>query len=276
MRKLVLKKPVLVTGRDYFGRNASLLFTPVKVPGWYWKYSRKEEMVPISREMLQNKTRRLSLKHHKSVLNVIEHIAPLRMTGLDGVCLESSPWPPYHGRTVELWDALKMYCEKTEDTVPWFTIAEPVIAVYPNDATRFTQIESSTNQCIEMKIIIDYPKIGKGNFVFVLPGNKTLESLFSAKSPGLPKWLYYPSRYTPHLMMPYRPRHETQTWPQETGEVTIPLFARHRALDFLGALMLADHQKLLGARCHSEKSGHYGDLQALLSSRFTDQVEMTA
>ena len=266
MKRLRLTGQVLLEGPDYFGRKASIRFTPApaNVTGWYWKLPNETGFVPINLEYTKYTHRKLSLVHGSMMLHVIEHVTPLRMTGLDGIYVESDSWPPFHGRTLELWEALREHCVPTGEEVSWCTVKHTTSANYPKNPERETVVSPSSDLSVEMLVSIYYKNIGGTNLCVKLPNNlEDAEMYFGAKSQGIPKWLYYPSRYIPRWMFPHRPYHDSITWPQEAGERTITEFATHRVLDILGALMLLDHQRLPSVRVHSKRSGHFADICAL-------------
>lgn len=105
MQKLSLTKEVLISGSNLFGRPAYLRLTPCSEPGWYWDVG--TNIVPINRKLVRIKKNRVVLQYQAIRLNVVEHILPLRWTGLDGVIIEASAWPPYFGGMLELWQTIE-------------------------------------------------------------------------------------------------------------------------------------------------------------------------
>ena len=265
MHALHLRRSVTITGTDYFNRPASISFHPYDKAGWFWK-TKDSGIQPITPDLLQYRKRRLSLIYGKDELTVFEHIGALRFTGLDGILIESSPWPPYHGRTLELWEALNPHCKDGGKALRWYTPIHPVRCDCAGNPKRFTKIVPSQNKCLTALVAIDYPDLGEIELCHGFDGlgdASTLESIFAAKSQGWPMWLYHPSRVL--QWFPRRPPHKMMTWPQEHApHEALRLFSEHRLLDMLGGIsVLVPPGGMLAGNIVSMRSGHHGDMRVV-------------
>ena len=257
-----LEKTVHIAGHDYFGRTASITFMPIDAPGWYWKMP-DGSAIEIEPSMLRHNSRRLTLVHDNTKMEIFEHVGALRFMGLSGVLIESSPWPPYFGRTHELWQALKPQCKETDEPIRWVTPRAHTFWSYPqthrNLKCRFTEMWPNKTKRLKITIEIDYADLVKDEKVYDIPNKELLEQILQAHSQGWPSWLHGPS--TLLEWFPFRPRHECITWPQEHPQKkTLRLFAEHRLLDLLGALsVLLPADTMLSGNIRSVCSGHEAD-----------------
>src|SRR3989338_8503885 len=266
MRFFKLEKTTRILGRDYFGRKSFIIFTPTRSPGWYWGMPNGNTM-EIQPTMLQHNPRRLALVHDKAKIEFFEHIGALRFIGLSGVMMESSPWPPYFGRTHELWEALKPNCVESGESIRWVTPQTSATwsyaQTYHDLQSRFTEITPSEEKKLRITITIDYPRLGEYEKTYTIPDIELLEEIFQAHSQGWPSWPHKPSKL--FAAVPFRPSHECITWPQEyPRRKALRLFAEHRLLDLLGALsvLLPPHGMLAG-NIRSMCSGHKADYEVV-------------
>lgn len=261
---------VCVKGKDFWGREAKIVFSsyPKEINNWYWRFDggRGNVSLPITPDIVSCCKRRTRLFNFcpRRNLEIWEHLGVLRWFGLCGLIISSSPWPPYFGRPLEFWLAIKQECqEDNSGEIRWHTLKQTVGGRY-NDENRFTIIKplSPNEQKLKVTIIIDYPGIGPYEMNFSLPNNQLLEEICSSYSPGWPPPLYYLSKASSFFGWPH---HNHTFWPGgHYREEALKNFAYHRAADLLGALSLLCHGKsLLAAQVISWCSGHLADLEAV-------------
>ena len=264
MHPLQLRKRVAITGKDFFGRDAWIIFEPYDAPGWYWKYHPDEEPVQISADLFQHRPRRVALVHENAVLEVFEHIAALRWTGLvDGVCISSSTHPPFFGRTQELWEAIKPKCEFiTSQEVAWCTPSFPPASGFSRRG-GITRIDSADHKLLRVKIVCYYDGLGEQALSVELPNPGALAVALMVYTPGWPLWLYYVSLIAKTLGWSH---HKRIVWPQRDGDnarEVLDKFLWHRLQDLLGMLAFAHPTALLAGFVESSSSGHEADIAAL-------------
>ncbi len=263
LKALRLQKEVTINGPDFWGRKAWIKFLPSETPGWFWKIDKKTEPLPITLDIVSYHKNRLALSAHGKQLHIYEHIGILRFLGVDGVVIESTPWPPYHGRALELWVALKGQCKESGEKIPWCTIKQPAGWQYPNiKQKRFTYVRPSHHPELNIHIVIEYPALGYRELSVQLPRDREifLQSL-EAYSQGWSLKRYAVSRLA---SLSGWPHHTKVTWPQEhSKEKTLELFALHRLVDALGAFSTVSGTQLLAGTIISERSGHEGDFKTL-------------
>jgi hypothetical protein len=250
-------KPVVVSGRDFFGRMSQIKFSPFYLPGWHWKCGR--EIVPINSDIACCKPRRITLQYKEYILDMYEHIGALRWTGLDGVVIESSSMPPYHGRVKELWDALKPFIAETKEEVPRIRprMHCSVMIFEKNDRGRGLSV-SPTNDRLIFRIFIEIEGMGKeNNYEFPM----ALEEVFGAYTIGWPPQLYYLSKSVALFGWPH---HKQIEWTQEnTREIFLEKVSLHRLADLLGGLSLITHDRLVSAQVISIRGGHKIDMDLI-------------
>jgi UDP-3-O-acyl-N-acetylglucosamine deacetylase len=261
MEALRLQKECIVRGKDLFGRPAYIKFIPAQLAGWMFRDNGKG--VPILPENVEYGRNNLVLAKGCK-LHILEHLMVLKYLGLTNVCIESSSWPPYFGRTQEIWEAIESSCVPSGDDVQWCTTTENVAFYYPKKRAgkhAYTEIRDHDEKKLEVKIIVDYPGLGCGEINFCFPGN-SLKYMFEARNQGWPSSRYYVSRFLSLLGWPH---HNTAVWPQETPgkEDLIRKFIIHRAADLLGALALLGGDNLFAGRIVSVCSGHQADLEVI-------------
>lgn len=253
MDLLELIQPVVVSGRDIFGRKSQITFAPYDFPGWHWKCG--NEVVPINSSIALCNSRRITLVYKEFRLEIYEHIGALRWTGLDGIIIESPKFPPYHGRTKELWDALKPFCQKTGNQGVWVKPLEGCLVIGADDASRKVSFEPLDGKLI-ISVILKIKKLGERVEEYELP--MLLEEIFEAHSLGWPPYLYYVSKLAKAFGWPH---HENVGWVQKnTADILLEKICRHRLVDLLGALSLVTHEHFLSGRVVSYKGGHAIDL----------------
>ena len=158
MHPIVLKNRVDITGPNFWGLKGKLTFFPTLVSGWRWNINPAYPIIEPS--IVANKQRRLRLSYYGKKLEIYEHLGVLRWFGLCNLFIESSPWFPYYGRSIEIWQAIKPFCEEnTSKEIKWYTIEKPVRWEYPElrgGQKAFTEIQPNTEQALEMKITGSY------------------------------------------------------------------------------------------------------------------------
>lgn len=271
MKKLNLQNEVTVRGRDFWGRSAHITFTPAGQPGWFWRTHEKADPVAITPQLASLGKNNIVLRHKRYRLHFYEHIGVLRFLGIDGVIIESTPWPPYHGRSIELWEAVKEQCTADADEIRWHEIKRWCGFKYPEkEGLRYTHIQPKSKQdekyelCIE--IIADYPELGEKRLVVLLPQDiEIVIAALAVYSQGWPPWRYHLSRAASLCGWPH---HKKTTWPQKhPPQTTIRYFAMHRLIDLLGALSMISNTELVSGQVLSCRSGHTADVHTIRSVR---------
>ncbi len=265
MKKLRLRKEVIITGRDFFGRKAWIKFIPSEDPGWFWRPRAGETPIPITADIVRRGKNHLTLFSRKKTLHIYEHIGVLRFLGIDGVIIEATAWPPYHGRPLELWNAVKECCTKSDEDFLWYTPEKDIGWRYPNaEPPRYTFIRPLKTPGLRIEILVEYPEIGSKKLLVNIPQNATvLLRAFEVYSQGWPRWRYYASRAASFAGWPH---HHKTIWPQKhVPTQTIKFFALHRLVDLLGGLSTISNTKLIAGIVLSERSGHEADIRVAQS-----------
>ncbi|MBI4225249.1 MAG: hypothetical protein HY617_02875 [Candidatus Sungbacteria bacterium] len=266
MKKLRLRRNVGISGKDIFGRQAHLTFSPIEKPGWWWQYHQDKEPLLITPDLLRAAWRRMRLVHIEPrngkpyILECCEHILSLRWLGLDGIVLHSEEnWPPYFGSPFGYWRKLYNRCIDGTEDFSWVTPRSPVTGVYYRESERWTRITPQDTPLLSARIIINYP--GLGQYAFDWHTDTFDPSWLSAPTQGWPAWLRYPLSMLPKSVWP----HCNQIiWPgKQMPAETLHFFALHRLGDLLGAWAFADPTSLVAARVVSHQSVHWADIAAI-------------
>ena len=265
MKKLRLKRPVVVSGKDVFGRRAYLVFEPTEEGGWWWRpnQSNLSKIIEVRWENAGHMVLPglLYLKHGEVQMNIIEHILPMRFLGLDGVIFQGSRWPPYHGRVLEVLERLMEQVEETEKEMSWIEPAQSVKWSYSNGRQGFVEIvphKHLSKPCLSVEVTVDYAGIGKETVCANFPDDLSMvEGIFSARAQGWPSWRYYLCLVASAFGWPH---FRAITWPQRlSANEAINLFAWHRVADLLGGFSLTSPFDLPSARVVSYCAGHEAD-----------------
>ncbi len=268
MHPIRLTKKVIIKGPDFRGLRRELTFYPLESKnGWMW-WSRSF-LISINSAIVDTKVRRVRLCFEGKKLQIFEHLGVLRWFGLCGLSIQSSPWPPYYGRSSEFWQAIKPFCEenKSED-IKWYTIREPVKWTYlklRNNQAAFTEIYPNTRKELKVKIMCSYPGIGAWTDYFSFPNREILEELCTAYNQCWPPYFYYFSKIASRGRWPHD---KTFTLARVRGkQITIlKQFINHRVTDLLGTLSLLCRDGLLSADVTSICSGHEADVNAIIQA----------
>lgn len=254
-----LEEPVSITGPDYFGRKSNITFSPT-LPhkrGFFWKYDPVKPSIHISEAFASTFKRRMALTCENAMLNIYEHIGVIRWAGLDGIEISSSQWPPYHGRPLEIYQALFEKSVQTAHPLRWCTTSKSIQQDYPGSMKRYTALIPSEKPGLEVIIICEYPGLGKKELHY--SWSQDLIPAFSAHSQGWPQWAYYPARIAKFFGWPHA---EHIDWPQNHHEQkTLDLFCMHRLVDLLGDISLFHSTRFFAGTIISHCSGHWADLQ---------------
>lgn len=260
-----VEKSVTVPGSDFWGRDASITFSPTQKPGWWWKFGEQidgsDVLLPIVPNMIKPKRRRLCFVHKEKVLlNIIEHITVLRMCGLDSVVVSSeTQWPPYL-TPVELYKALPRMPLNYE--LAWVSHIDKGFNMIGN---RSSAVNKSKSECVVIDATIEYGTAGKtrGKYNIASAGDVTDLFVKGARTQGWPCWHYDVARFAqkycnwPHI--------ERIAWPQRcTNSELLEAFLAHRVLDVLGLIgaMSLENSSVLACRLASLRGGHKTDLLA--------------
>jgi hypothetical protein len=256
MNLLRLIESVVVFGRDIFGRMARIKFSPLNLPGWHWKCG--SEVIPITSDIASYNPRRITLRYKDHLLEIYEHIGALRWTGLDGVLIEASKFPPYHGRIAELWHALRPFCEETDRSVPWVRLDKICTGTVIGNRDRSVSLSPADHK-LAVAVILEIKGLGEKTFSCELP--MLLDEVFEAHTLGWPSRLFHFSRLAGLLGWPH---HKHIEWAQENScDGLLEKTCLHRTGDLLGALSLITHDHLVSGRVVSNRGGHRIDMDLL-------------
>lgn len=264
--RLLLQKQVRIDGWGVRGyKRAHLTFTPAEKPGWFWRPEPGAQPLPINRDVMGVKKRSVLLAHRDRELNIYEHIGCLRFSGIDGVILESTPRPPYHGRALEVFEPLHGECKGDGTFFDWVYLKTAVKADIPQAPWRYvtaTPLTDGQAPGLYAKVFCAYPHLGEGKtHVFQIPG-EDLTGIWKELTPGMPRWLYRLSKWG-HEVRLWR-NHHCINWGRHTPPaITLDRFIRHRFQDLLGALCLVDHLRLPAMNIESHMGGHRVDIDLI-------------
>jgi len=269
--KKLLRNSVAINGRDFWGRGAEIKFSPYAASGWYWQAKKSQRPIKISAQIMRAQFRRIRLEFAGSVLETFEHVGSLRWLGLEGVLIESTPWPPHFGSPLELWDWLKGalipsgYIEWKELHDRSSSLGFSADGYTVINANRsFPDAEREAR--LQVNVFCDYPGLKPEQLVFELPrDDRALEKVFEAYVIGWPRWTYWASKLATFLGWPH---HGRVMWIQEHGKATLNLALKHRLADILGVLAFAHPDGLIAARVFSNKGGHKSDINAVNVYKF--------
>lgn len=276
MRILQLQRPALLEApgyRPFVDKHSRIEIVPGK-NGSGWQWDTGQHVLPVSPLLLDRRARRARLKHGDATLEIFEHIGPLRWLGLEDIVIRSTPWPPYHGRPLELWESVERAgLKNTEGKFQWVTPTEKIVSYWDDgNPKRFTEIIPNYEPELDIVIHIDYKGLGTFDWEVKISNEKgtpTLTEAFERRSQGWPSWLYYPSLVADFLGV--WGHHDHICWPQDAGipGFTLIDFAAHRLVDLLGLLAIATpSHHLLAGKVVSYCSGHAMDL--LLCKRLSE------
>ena len=269
MHPIRLKSKVTIEGSNLLGLKGKLTFYPSDLrDGWGWMWWKKSLPLSIDPSIVDTKARRTRLYFEGRKLQVYEHIGVLRWFGLCEVSIESTQWPPYHGRSIELWQAIKPFCEEDRSRdINWYTIRKPVKWIYPklrNNQTAFTEISPNTKKELNIRIMCSYPGLEVCEISFTFPNRKRLEQICSVYNQGWPPILYHVLKLPSIFGWPH---HKKILWPQHYSKARAAMeFTYRRAADLLGALSLLCRDGLLSADVTSICSGQKADIKAIFQA----------
>lgn len=262
IERRILKKPVVISGYDIFGRPSSLIFKPFPAKGWYWEVPVTSDAIPtilpISFEWVSSGLQNICLEYEKQKFRILEHILPLRLLGIDGVLVSikgGHSWPPYL-TTQETLDFFEGACVvgETAQIERFCPVTERV--EFSGKFLRSTAIEPIANlDEIRIEVDINYQGIGHYYQDFVID-TELLKKVFPIGPQGWPKWRYFASK-----ALGWK-HHKRVVWPQEQSNTeTGQLFLLHRVVDILGFLCSLEHARIPGGiKVTSILSGHAIDV----------------
>ncbi len=253
-----LNRPVSIVGPNFFGRPAQLDFIPGTSPEWLMAGRHK-----ITPELITGSRRRLTIGGTRTRLEVAEHVLPPRCMGLQGVVLAGSAWPPYHGRTAEVWNALKPHVIEVPAVDRFYTTSYELAWVYPRKRggkeAYVTITPETRSPKLTLDITCDYPGLGRRSRTFVLPDQAVFEEIFQARPLGHPaflEWLARKRRWSHYDKVMWANRE--MVYNDVLAEIIL-----HRAQDLLGALAFLYQDGMFVGRVRSVCAGHKADAEAL-------------
>jgi len=283
MRRLILGHNVLVKGDDILGRAATIELIPMskaeKELGWHWITDEgRAHPAHIDSAYLHQTGfgNTVGLRNTTCHTTLWEHTGILRWLGLDRVRVRHPAAPPYFGRSLELWDAIKSHL-RPDTTADPLRIRDYQHISWANgdaatklDHTKVTdgRIEYRPhNRChLDVVIRINYPKLGRYEYEHRVYRNDevgitALEPVLDAYTQGWPMWHKWPA----HLLWTHSHK---AVWAQDySAQEVLRLFALHRCADLLGTLSLVDNEWLLAGQVVSYGAGHSEDLELVQAIR---------
>ncbi len=267
IRRYVLTKPFKIEGKNVWGFNSHIIFSPSSDFGWYLYNPKDQSEMPLNCQNMHHSKNNLFAKNGDSKMHVLEHILPLRWMGLDMVHIHGSPWPPYL-TTQEMWDKLfksGFLCE-TDDFIQNFKIEGTSNSLKRGSVVRQASIaprESSRFRCgfdnIYINVHINYKGVGKLDKFYTLSNFENITGIYSQ---GFPKYRFIVCKLFEVLFK--WPHLNRVVWARKRPNIqTLILWSNHRALDIFGCLAAIDHKKLPSDfQYFSHCGGHKHDLIA--------------
>lgn len=275
LTKKILTESVTITGKGFWGgasgllefprKEAQITFHPYDKAGWWWK-TKKYGDIPIDSSIAECGKSEITLRYKDEELHVWEHIGVLRFTGIDQVLIESTPWPPYHGRAWELYEKiLKEGKLKSTNEKFLFTSIEEEIVHFYKKGFRYTMLSQTLYKEVDVSIFCQWgnlPMIQRR--VSVTP--EFVEEIIQTHAQGYPSYRYPIAKLCARIGL--FEHFDKVVWPKEypSKKESALLFFEHRVADLLGALSLIDHERLPRLKVTTEFGGHKSDLMALKAS----------
>ena len=261
VERLILTRPVTLTGRDVFGRPAWITLEPTDGIDWVWRLPDGRD-IPIMPYMIEHRRRRAVVAYDNYLLNEIEHVGILRAYGARNIRVSVGPhgWPPYDGCAHTLWRTVLPRLEADGELLPYRTA--PAVGIDPSDQTRRVYY-SPEGTDLNITGIINYFMLQGANFSFCHNGRANLLPLVRARTLGWPPSIKYPLQLA--SMLGLWPHEACINWPfdRPSGEV-LEEAGRHRMLDLLGLLnFAAPARHHLTGWINSQKGGHRTDVRLL-------------
>jgi len=260
MQRLILRKPVVLSGPNFIGGPGKIELTPAQFSGWYWRFDRHNDLLPINLICAgpEGLWHNITLHHGLHQLAIYEHVGVLQW-GLDRVIVSSTVLPPYHGRAGDLWGAVKQFgdCSLSPHNTIWATGGSSVHIEHPKIDGGYIHFVPSNLPRLRVKIFIDYPGLGAHTLEWSSEKDG-IDEIVSAFSQGWP-----PSRraWAERFHWPHQSH---VTWPQDyDAPTTLRLFAQHRLADLLGGISLISYDWLLAGDIESYGAGHPEDLELI-------------
>ncbi|MEN9614412.1 MAG: hypothetical protein RLZZ347_719 [Candidatus Parcubacteria bacterium] len=273
MTASVLDKEVILRGKDFWGRRATLLLSPNPNSLAWTLDTTDDRQLVIKPQHASTEKPRIVLQIDDTQVHVPEHILATRFSNVLGVSIGSSVWPPYHGRAMEVLMPLIQSSHTLQTDFPTYMVPREVYFEYREKRgpeTAFTSITPSEDGKLTLKIVCDYKGLGRWERIYVLPDIKLLMKICGAHAQGWPPYLYRLSKAG--KMLRFWPHHDQVTWIQEhSADEARELFSLHRAQDLLGALALLCRDGTFVGRVCSYYSGHKADIEVVKQA---DQILM--
>ena len=266
----ILRERVKVSGIDPFGRKTRIIFLPpadatvngYRYTSWLWQRMVNDRVCvsTIESSLAKGRPRRIALMQNNSVLEVIEHITPLRWFGILGLTIDGSGWPPYFGRTWEFYAALHESLETLQHKVEWCTSSKQIKFSHQDTLGGYTTFKPSEKPGLHVRIVINYQGLGECELSRTFPEDLSqLKKDMGAYTPGIPHTLYYLSLLGNALRVWKHHNHISWVYAL-SGKKALQQFAQHRLVDFLGALALTHPTRLPAGTVESICGGHKSDL----------------
>ncbi len=257
MKRYVLREPIEIHGFDFWGRRVSVRLEPTGKPGWFWRVDGID--MPVDKRLVANKRNRITLVFGRRRLHVFEHLGALRFSGLDGIrIVTSDSWLPYDGCADMYWKACSPHMEQAGELTPYAVRSPSSVAMF-EPFQRSVTLSPMPAYCLSVAIHIDYPGIGPHGESFSFPGTR-FAAVARVKTQGYPASRIHLAELLSLFGWPHR---DNVIWPSEHDSRLVKrLFARHRALDVLGALsVLCPPGGILVGTYASWCAGHGQDVE---------------
>jgi hypothetical protein len=252
----VLTRPVLVAGRDIWGRRTQVVLEPAGTPGWFWRVGAED--ISLNPDILVQRRHRLVLVHRRAALHIVEHLLALRVIiGVDGVrIVPKSSWLPYDGSAAMFWGALEPALAEGDDLVP-----ARIAGDFSAGGERPVTYDGVATDALEINVAIDYPGLGATELSQCFPTrDAAAETIIATKAGGWPPGRRNIARAMAAIGWPHL---GNAVWPQDYPPAeALQLFARHRLLDLAGAIaVLCPPGGILCGRISSSRAGHAQDVE---------------
>jgi hypothetical protein len=264
IKRLILRKPVTIEGKNVWGRKSHLTLTPSTKNGWFHYNPKSGFEMPIDRHSIKCSMNNLYVSNGGYESHILEHLLPARWFGVDRLRLSGSSWFPYL-TTKQFLDRLNQEdaLMETGEFIDNLVINDHVEGVLKSDPSRRTIITSNREfggpvkgfEDIKIHVYIDYPDIGLKISNYTLDD---LTSIYDSYPQGVSMFRYRLCKFLkwPHL--------DKVSWIHQKPPLELlKEWADHRALDIFGMLAGIHHAKLPSDfTLKSYKSGHMFDLLA--------------
>ncbi len=266
IQRYELSRPVTIKGKDVFGRAAQVTLEPAGKPGWFVNAAGRD--VPISPSKLTTERHHLVLNYGGKKMRVVEHLLPLRITGLDGIrIVDHTEWLPYDGGGEIYLNACLPAMEKSGHLVPMQRelVGEHTV-VEKNGLKRRVKLATDSKNNLLLRSTVNYPQFGGEDTVvrsYPAKSPNEMHDLFSSKPDGGSKVAEVAAKVASKFGWPH---YDKVAWRKKAeGKAGfLSEVSRHRAFDMLGAMATVPGPgEYLTGTLESECGNHASDIAML-------------